>query len=777
MRKLRTFTALLLCLALLLGLLGCGKPEAVTEEPTQPTVTEVPTEPPVSDQYVQAALPLRNAKNIALELTTQKTITTDATEFQLVSDQELVFYGIGTEGFSASLKEELEIGEYNDEFTEYYADGNLFVNVYDTGRFQGQMAEDAFLARFAPAVLLDETLYNQVTEEKTDAGVTLTFSSPTGPETWALPEGAEFISGSGTAKISENGTLTRTVYTLCYKQDNITVSMKVAAKAELYDDEPPAAPPEPTVYKQIDDITAPRLYDTALLFLYSAETASSSITQSIVSQAAGYSLTEQTELHFSGTGQDHISDITYTALSVDSYYGTETYTQNEHYEDGTYTITIGEASPESSTDVTPADMVYYLQDQYSNNVPALSYVSAMTTEDISGFTYLEMELDEKWGQHQADYISYLLYEDEEYLNNYASAYETTSSAYYMLVDPATGFPLSAGTSFSGYHTIEGTNYIIGLEIGQTCRLANADTYEQITGEPLTQEALENPATPLFYRVTGAEGEEMYLLGTIHAGDSRTSQLPDEIYNALQSSDALAVEADVVTFEEQLQTDPELAAQATATYVNPDGSSTKDMLDETTYQNAVKLLKASGSYTATMDYMNPYTWSSMIEGFYLSLGELDTDRGVDVQLLKLAEEQELDILEIESGLFQLEMFAGFSRDLQLMLLTTMLTYTAEEYLEEIEALYELWCDGNETAIREYLDNSTSEMTLEELEVYQEYLDKTIIQRNEGMLEAAISYLESGDTVFYAVGLAHLLQENGLVDALQTAGYSVEQIIYS
>ena len=70
----------------------------------------------------------------------------------------------------------------------------------------------------------------------------------------------------------------------------------------------------------------------------------------------------------------------------------------------------------------------------------------------------------------------------------------------------------------------------------------------------------------------------------------------------------------------------------------------------------------------------------------------------------------------------------------------------------------------------------EMTAEELVLYQEYVDKVIIQRNEGMLEVAIDYLESGETVFYAVGMAHLLQENGLVDTLRAAGYTVEQLTY-
>ena len=46
----------------------------------------------------------------------------------------------------------------------------------------------------------------------------------------------------------------------------------------------------------------------------------------------------------------------------------------------------------------------------------------------------------------------------------------------------------------------------------------------------------------------------------------------------------------------------------------------------------------------------------------------------------------------------------------------------------------------------------------------------------MLEVAKSYLESGDTIFYAVGLAHLLAENGLVNALREAGYTVELVSF-
>ena len=52
------------------------------------------------------------------------------------------------------------------------------------------------------------------------------------------------------------------------------------------------------------------------------------------------------------------------------------------------------------------------------------------------------------------------------------------------------------------------------------------------------------------------------------------------------------------------------------------------------------------------------------------------------------------------------------------------------------------------------------------------------RNDGMLEVLKGYLESGETVFVAVGLAHLLDEtNGLVDTLRAAGYTVELVEFA
>ena len=201
-----------------------------------------------------------------------------------------------------------------------------------------------------------------------------------------------------------------------------------------------------------------------------------------------------------------------------------------------------------------------------------------------------------------------------------------------------------------------------------------------------------------------------------------------------------------------------------------------------------LLKASGNYNANAEYMKPFLWEQSISNFYLQLGyQLVSEKGMDNRLLKLAREQNKEIRDIESGLAQLQMLAGYSEELQELLLEDSLEYTSAEYCAGVEELYELWCAGDEAALREELSSTvdTESMTDEELAEYEdqkalidEYNKAMSLDRNEGMLKVAIDYLESGETIFYAVGLAHLLDDvNGLVDALRDAGYTVELVQYA
>ena len=98
------------------------------------------------------------------------------------------------------------------------------------------------------------------------------------------------------------------------------------------------------------------------------------------------------------------------------------------------------------------------------------------------------------------------------------------------------------------------------------------------------------------------------------------------------------------------------------------------------------------------------------------------------------------------------------------------------ISRLTELYELWCAGDEAALKEYMKDDLSDMTAEEKALYQEYQKAMETDRNKHMAEVAIEYLESGETVFYAVGLAHVIADDGLVNALRDAGYTVELVTY-
>ena len=211
----------------------------------------------------------------------------------------------------------------------------------------------------------------------------------------------------------------------------------------------------------------------------------------------------------------------------------------------------------------------------------------------------------------------------------------------------------------------------------------------------------------------------------------------------------------------------------------DGTTIADHLeDEELFMAAMQTMKMTGQLTDTALLMKPSMWSQMIKNFYVRIGyQYSSDYGVDMQLMELANEQGKTILNVESGEEQMQLLTDYSDAVQQMLLISALSIDPLTYNEGIDEMFESWCAGDEEVLRQLIVEDTSQLTQEELAVYEEYKQAMNTDRDAHMLEVAKGYLESGETVFYAVGLAHLLSEEGLVNTLRQAGYTVEKVTYS
>jgi uncharacterized protein YbaP (TraB family) len=131
---------------------------------------------------------------------------------------------------------------------------------------------------------------------------------------------------------------------------------------------------------------------------------------------------------------------------------------------------------------------------------------------------------------------------------------------------------------------------------------------------------------------------------------------------------------------------------------------------------------------------------------------------------------MTILEVESATSQTEKSAGFSMPLQIFLLETALDGLTYAHYDIIN-LFELWKQGDEEALREI---SSHQGYIYTDELFAEYWDAMMTQRDIHMTEMARSYMAQGKKVFFVVGLAHFLAEDGIIDLLERYGYDVVRV---
>ena len=154
-----------------------------------------------------------------------------------------------------------------------------------------------------------------------------------------------------------------------------------------------------------------------------------------------------------------------------------------------------------------------------------------------------------------------------------------------------------------------------------------------------------------------------------------------------------------------------------------------------------------------------------------------DCGVDGLLEDRAYEQGKKVYSIEDWRDHISTTAMFDDDVNEMLLLDLLSTDPKNYEKQLQYSYELWCAGNEADLALSNDaDATANMTAEEKKLYAAYQEKLITQRDAEMVKAAKGYLESGETVFMAVGHAHVIGENGIAAQLKAAGYTVEIVQY-
>lgn len=277
-------------------------------------------------------------------------------------------------------------------------------------------------------------------------------------------------------------------------------------------------------------------------------------------------------------------------------------------------------------------------------------------------------------------------------------------------------------------------------------------------------------TPLLYKVTDADGSAIWLFGSIHVGKDSFYPLPDYVNDAYHAADALAVECDVVAFQNDISA--QTAVMEKMFYGG--GVKISDHIPAELYNEAVAVMQDAGLYNSFMDYYRPSVWATLLDGLLPEKAGMDSNLGIDMHFLTKAHEENKEILEIESVEFQYDMLTGFSEPLQILLLESSVASAKNAYLARVAltALVNAWSSGDEEALVQQIATEGTFETAQEQQLYQAYYDAMYTSRNLAMTAFAENALKENNEVFICVGAAHVVGKGGMAKLLQNKGYQVE-----
>ncbi len=259
----------------------------------------------------------------------------------------------------------------------------------------------------------------------------------------------------------------------------------------------------------------------------------------------------------------------------------------------------------------------------------------------------------------------------------------------------------------------------------------------------------------------SESSTAYLLGSIHFMQQAAYPLDERIEQAFESSDVLAVEANINDISKL-----DMKKLITTAFYQENDSLDRH-LTPATLDLVSKEFGRLGMPMALVSRQKPWFLALTLTSLELISQGFDPNMGIDMHFLKKASGKK-KIVELESVDYQIDLLSGFNDREQ----ETLLAYTIKDiktFGDSPEQLTDAWQRGDTGTVASIVIGS---MTKDPW-MYSIY-EKLVIQRNRRMASKIEDFLLSGDTHFIVVGAAHLVGEKGIPSLLREKGYRVGQI---
>lgn len=259
---------------------------------------------------------------------------------------------------------------------------------------------------------------------------------------------------------------------------------------------------------------------------------------------------------------------------------------------------------------------------------------------------------------------------------------------------------------------------------------------------------------LLWEITGDSLKApSYLFGTMHVKDKRAYQFHDSLMLKLKSCK---------TFAGEIVLDKDAAKEVSSDLLLPPGKELKILLTEKEYKRVKKYCnKNIGTLSLFVNKIKPVFTSALVSE---SLLENDMPKALDEYLQNKAQDYNLTVKGLETIQEQMSVLNGLSIEEQAKMLVEQID-NIEEERKEMQRMADVYASQNLDSIYTFVQTP---------EMQGEFGDALIKDRNSIMTERLEKLIKS-ETVFCAIGAAHLPGENGVLNLLKQKGYRLRAIV--
>ncbi|MCQ2283296.1 MAG: TraB/GumN family protein [Bacteroidales bacterium] len=262
---------------------------------------------------------------------------------------------------------------------------------------------------------------------------------------------------------------------------------------------------------------------------------------------------------------------------------------------------------------------------------------------------------------------------------------------------------------------------------------------------------------LLWKISGKNLKSpSYFYGTIHIQDQRVFAFDSTVLKAIASCDAFAMEI----LMDKL--DP---VQLKGAMYMPKGKVLSNMMSKEDFVLLDSVCKAKlGASAIFFNTMKPFFLSSALEQMEMPQDETEA---LDLFFLKTARSQEKSCFGLEEYMDQIKAIDAFKMKDQVDMLLQYVRDTVGQNAEEFDALLQAYLTFDFDKMLDLMSGTD----------YPKKFQKVLVDKRNITMANEFERIAQQQTLFAAVGAAHLAGEKGVLALLKKRGYTVEPVLFN